>query len=114
MRSIVINTSFGEFSVSHKAFRRLRELGQAEALKEMDRGAYWPQAAAPNEPSLNQCGRMIPRDDAKLVQVVKDLGIDANGHAAALKVIQIPLEVPWEIERVDGIEHVSERHRTWR
>jgi hypothetical protein len=31
-----------------------------------------------------------------------------------LKVIQIPLEVPWEIERVDGIEHVSERHRTWR
>jgi hypothetical protein len=114
MRSIVINTGYGEFCMSHKAFLRLRELGQAEALQEMDMGAYWPRAAAPNEPSLNQCGKRIPRDDAKLVQVVEELGIDANGHAASLKIVQIPLEVPWEIEKSAGVEHVSERHRTWR
>ena len=114
MRSIVINTSYGEFCVSHKAFLRLRELGQAEALQETDQGAYWPQAALPNEPALNQCGKLIPRDDAKLVQVVKELGIEADGHAASLKVVQIPMEVPWEIEKIAGVEHVSERHRTWR
>jgi hypothetical protein len=114
MRSIVINTSYGEFCVSHKAFLRLRELGQAEALREPDKGAYWPQAAPLNEPSLNRCGQLVPRDDVKLVQVVKELGIDANGHAASLKIVQVPLEVPWEIEKTDGVEHVSERHRKWR
>ena len=114
MRSIVINTSYGEFCVSHKAFLRLRELGQAEALREPDKGAYWPQAAPLNEPSLNQCGKLVPMDDAKLVQVITELGDDANGHAASLKIVKIPLEVLWEIEKIDGVEHVSERHRTWR
>lgn len=114
MISIVINTSYGEFCVSHKAFLRLRELGQAEALQETDRGAHWPRAALPNEPALNQCGKLIPRDDAKLVQVVRELGIEANGHAAFLKVVQIPMDVTWEIEKSSGVEHVSERHRTWR
>jgi hypothetical protein len=114
MRSIIINTSFGEFSLSHKAFLRLRELGQAEALQEVDQGAYWPKAVSPNDPTLNQCGRLVPRDDAKLVQTVQELGVEANGHAASLKIVRIPLEIPWEIEKVNGVEHVSERHRTWK
>jgi hypothetical protein len=69
MKSIIINAGYGDpFCVSHKAFLRLRDLGQTDALNEVDKGAYWPKAAAPNEPSLNQCGRLVPRDDAKLVQ----------------------------------------------
>jgi len=50
----------------------LRELGQHDALQETDRGAYWPTAATPREPSLNQCGKLISRDDDKLVRVVGD------------------------------------------
>jgi hypothetical protein len=119
MRKIVINTSYGDqryggFSLSHRALQRLRELGQPEALKEPDLGAYWPQGATPREPSLNQCGLLIPRDDEKLVQVVEELGVEANGHGAALKIVEIPPDVVWEIEKVGGVEHVSERHRTWR
>ena len=45
MKKIVINKSYEQFFVSHKAFIRLRELGQVEALQETDRGAYWPLAA---------------------------------------------------------------------
>jgi hypothetical protein len=119
MKQIVINTSYGDdsyggFSLSHKAFLRLRELGQHEALQEPDLGAYWPEAAAPQEPSLNRCGVLIPRDDAKLVQVVVELGKEANGHCAELKIVEIPTDVQWRLASVGGVEHVSEVHRTWR
>jgi len=40
MKTLVINKSFGEFYGSHPAFLRLRELGQPEAHKEPDPGAY--------------------------------------------------------------------------
>ncbi len=115
MKKIVINTSYGEFCVSHKAFSRLRELGQREALQEPDLGVLWPTWAGPQAPSLNRCGVLVPRDDGKLVQVVEELGAEAaNGHCAELKIVAIPDDVEWEIENAGGIEHVSERHRTWR
>lgn len=113
MKKIVINKSYEQFFVSYQAFTRLRELGQAEALQEPDRGTYWPLAAAPQEPSLNRCGALIPRDDKKLVQVVEELQGAANGHAALLKVVEIPDGVQWVINKTDGVEHVSEVHRTW-
>jgi hypothetical protein len=113
MKKIVINTSYEQFCLSHKAFMRLRELGQKEALQEANNGVHWPEAAGTREPSLNQCGALIPRDDEKLVRVVEELGEEANGHCAQLKVVSIPDEVKWEIARTDGMEHVSEVHRTW-
>ena len=113
MRKIVINKSYGSFCVSHKAFLRLRELGQREALQETDPGAYWPNAAAPREPSLNRCGAFVPRDDQTLIRVVEDLHAEANGHGAELKVVSIPDDVKWQISKTDGIEHVSEVHRIW-
>jgi hypothetical protein len=113
MKKIVINKSYDRFCVSHKAFIRLRELGQPEALQETDLGAYWPHAATPQEPSLNRCGALIPRDDKQLVRVVEELRAEANGHAAELKVVAIPDDVQWVIVRAAGGEHVSEVHRTW-
>lgn len=112
-RKIVINTSYGAFCLSHPAFLQLRELGQREALQEEDLGAYWPSGSRPDEPSLNQFGARIPRDDQHLVQVVEKLGASANGHAAALKVVEIPQDTKWQIEKTGGVEHVSETHRTW-
>jgi len=72
-----------------------------------------PKAAAPREPSLNQCGKLIPRDDLKLAQVVEELGRAANGHGAELRVVAIPDDVRLEISAVGGVEHVIEVHRTW-
>jgi len=113
MAKIVINTSYNPFCVSHEAFLRLRELGQPDALQETDDGAYWPVAASPHEPSLNQCGVLIPRDDHRLVQVVEELQSKANGHGAELKVVTIPDDVQWVIERKERGEQVSEQHRMW-
>ena len=113
MKKIVINKSYDQFCVSHKAFLRLRELGQREAVQEADLGAYWPLAASPREPSLNQCGKLIPRDDQKLAQVVEELGEEANGHGAELKVVAIPDDVKWQLDISGAVEHVSEVHRIW-
>lgn len=112
-KKIVINKSHGDFCLSHKAFLRLRALGQKDALQETDSGAYWPSAAKPDEPSLNMFGARIPRDDQKLVQVVEELRSAANGHCAELKIVEIPNEIQWKIEKSGGTEHVSEAHRQW-
>lgn len=113
MKQIVINRSYDEFCISHKALIRLRELGQREALEEEDSGAYWPAAAGPREPRLNQYGKLIPRDDANLVRVVEELGEAADGHAATLRIVTIPEDVKWMITKIEGGEQVSEAHRTW-
>lgn len=54
----------------------------------------------------------IPRDCPVLVEMV-ERG-DADGTYADLKVVEIPDDVDWYIEEYDGLEHVAERHRTWR
>ena len=117
MRKVVISTSHadqdGGFCLSHRAWLRLRDMGQREALEEGDVAGYWPTAASENEPALNRCGRLIPRDDEKLVQIVEELGAQANGHCAELKVVEIPTDVKWRIEKHGGVERVSEIHRTW-
>ena len=113
MRKIVINKSYGEFCLSHAAFLSLRELGQREALQEEDLGAHWPAGSRSDEPYLNQFCAQIPRDDRHLVQVVETLGVNANGHAASLKVVEIPKDALWQIEKTSGVEHVSETHRVW-
>ncbi len=113
MQKIVINKSYERFCLSHKAFLRLRELEQQQALQEADLGTYWPLGVGHRDPSLNQYGTLIPRDDEKLVRVVEELGGEANGHCAELKVVAIPDGVRWIIAKADGIEHVSEIHRTW-
>jgi len=55
----------------------------------------------------------LDRDDKTLVQVVKELGEDANGRHANLEVVEIPDDVKWCLEEYDGIEWVAEQHRTW-
>jgi len=79
MRKMIINKSYDAFSVSHKAFIRLRELGQQEALQETDRGAYWPASATPREPSLNQCGKLIHETMTSWFVCLKSFGKQPMG-----------------------------------
>ena len=53
------------------------------------------------------------RTDPKLVECIETLGDIANGSSAKLKVVEIPDDVKWCIEEYDGIEWISEVHRTW-
>lgn len=57
--------------------------------------------------------RDIPRDDPVLVDLVRELGPACWGDHAKLKIVRIPTDVEWHIEEYDGMEWVSEKHRTW-
>lgn len=56
----------------------------------------------------------IPRECPVLVAMVEEQGTAINGDFSALKVVEIPDDVNWYIEEYDGMEHVAERHGTWR
>lgn len=57
--------------------------------------------------------RDIPRHDLDLIKVVEELGEDANGRCAELKVVEIPDGVDYVIEGYDGLESIHEKHRVW-
>ena len=132
---IVINACYGGFGLSEKAVMRYAEL---KGLTVYPEGTgiftiYWlvPEGERENQTnyytwSLEEqqasnkrfakqvwCEREIPRDDPALVQVVEELGADANARFAELAIVEIPDGVAWQIEEHDGYEHVAEKHRTW-
>jgi hypothetical protein len=59
-------------------------------------------------------GRDIKRDDPILIGVVNQLGRNADGENAKLKVVEVPARVQWNIAEYDGKEWVEEKHRVWR
>ena len=54
------------------------------------------------------------RDDPNLIQVVEELGKEANGQFAELMIVTIPGGIDWEISEYDGMESIEEKHRSWR
>lgn len=57
--------------------------------------------------------RPLNRTNPLLIQVIEELGDEANGDFAELRIIEIPDNIEWEIDEYDGIEHVNEKHRSW-
>lgn len=90
--SIAINGCYGGFSLSPKAAARLFELSGGQ----LDERPGHEQRANP-----------------ALIQTIRELGEEANGAYAKLRIIEIPDGVSWQIEEYDGIEWVAETHRTW-
>jgi hypothetical protein len=84
---IVINTCHGGFSLSQKARDRI---------------------------GLDESEHSLERNDPRLVQVVRELGEEANGRYARLNIVSIPDDVAWTICDYDGDEWIAEVHRTWR
>jgi len=57
--------------------------------------------------------RDIERNDPVLIQVIEELGTEADNRYSELKIVEIPDDVEWQIEEYDGLEWVAEKHRTW-
>ena len=53
------------------------------------------------------------RSNPDLIDVVERLKEKANGKCAKLEIVEIPDNVKYFIEEYDGMEHISEEHRTW-
>ncbi len=93
---VVINNCYGGFSLSPAASERLNEL----------------EPNAEVNPRYGFC-RSVERHDPNLIKVVEEMGKEANGSCANLKIIEIPDGLDYVIEEYDGKEWVAEKHRTW-
>lgn len=86
---VVINNCYGGFGLSELAKQRYKELTSKEL------------------------SNSIERNCPILIQVVEELGSEANSSYAELKIVEIPNDVNWYIEEYDGQKWVTEVHRTW-
>lgn len=114
VRQIVINASFGGFGLSDRAIERYAELSGIKLISAENESGYhtaWYKDEI-TEKNFWTCVD-IPRDDKHLVQVVKELGPEANDYFASLKIVEIPADIEWVIGDYDGQEWVAEAHRTW-
>jgi len=138
---VVINRCFGGFGLSHEAVMRYFEikgitvypeqnnrnwkfwtywLVKPEDRIESKEGDAWRAMSREERVAYNKLysaqsfyERDIERHDPALVQVVEEMGSEADGVAAELAVVEIPDDVKWYIDEYDGREHVAEEHRTW-
>ena len=112
---IVINSDYGGFSLSDEA---ILEYGKRKGLNLVkDENTNWSISIFYKDSVAKENyfdDREIPRNDPILVEVVEKLGDAAYGFAANLKTVEIPEDVDWYVEENDGLEWVSEKHRTWR
>jgi hypothetical protein len=93
IQRIVINDCYGGFGLSEEADQRYKELAGITN----DDWSYYN----------------IARDDAYLIQVVREMGHRASGEYSSLKIVEVPAGVEWHITEYDGNEWVAENHRTW-
>jgi hypothetical protein len=112
---VVINSDFGGFGLSDAAFERYLELKGIEFARVSGRfeGAAYYKAGHIDEEDHYLSYYDIKRDDPLLVQVIEEMGEEANGRYSSLKIIEIPDDVDWYVTEYDGLEHVAEKHRTW-
>jgi hypothetical protein len=88
---IVINNCYGGFGLSEEALNKYEELTGKTKVYDFN----------------------IDRSDKVLLKVVEELGENANGYCAELKIVDIPEGTDWTIEEYDGNEWVAESHETW-
>lgn len=88
-RKIVINTRYGGFNLSDEA---ITMYATAKGIDVEDVDIY-----------------DLARDDDTLVTTVEQLGDRANGDYARLEIVEIPVDVKWEIAEYDGNEWMLKR-----
>lgn len=111
---IVLNVDYGGFSLSKKAILRMRELGSDWAKRVLLKGEKHPWQNYIHEYDYNDYSFAASETDyweeaertcPILVQVVEELGKEANGKCANLEVKEVTYELGVE-NQYDGIERI--------
>ncbi len=139
---VVINKCYGGFSLSSKAIQRIAELQGRECfffksgldekyepitVEQAGKEFYSTTFDIPNPNDFEDktalwkdhylTGRPEDRSDPLLIKVVEEMGAGhrtgASGYYAKLQIIEIPDGICWEIDEYDGMESISEVHRSW-
>ena len=102
---IVINGSYGGFCLSKKAVIRMAELGNPEAIEEVNQRSECIN-------SEHYIFNLIstPRHDPVLVQTVKELEKEASGYSDELVIKTIQGNKYNIIEDSEGKEYIQEPH----
>lgn len=96
---IVVNATFGGFSLSERARNIIVNLSGIEVTEH----GY-----------IDATNNYIARNHPALVKSVEVLGDKSYDKTyTKLSIVEIPDNVEWEIVNYDGFEHVAEKHRTW-
>lgn len=108
---VVYNACYGGFGLSDKATKRYAELKGITLYPEATDWItyYW---LVPPGPARDKRGSLfmdsdIERTDPILIQVVEELGAEANGRSADLRIESIPKGTRYRIEEYDGREWVE-------
>lgn len=113
---IALNKDYGGFELSQKAYERLIELG-VEISK--DRTSPEQCIHEYTGEDIEFYGRYSMylghdvRTNPLLIQVIEELGDDANNEISCIEIVEIPDDIEYEINDHDGIETVHEIHRIW-
>ena len=126
---IAYNRCYGGFSLSHKAIMRYAELKGIKlyAFRHKDdsnlRSKMVPISDEEAEEAflVHYCttpeysdagywykGRMEEdRSDPALIQVIEEMGKEANGSCAELAITEVPARTLWRIDEYDGRESIE-------
>lgn len=131
---VVVNRCFGGFGLSDAAILKLAATDCAHIKRHEPRAYYggregWETKFAEDKARTGFMsilvidGKIITdehRGDGgnaracpRLVTVVEEIGAEADGRCAKLRIVEVPDDAKWEIDEYDGNEHVAETHRTW-
>jgi len=99
---IVINVDFGGFGVSEAVYNEL--------------GFEWDDYGyLTNEDfGIESNNYYAYRSDSRLITAIEKIGTKkSSGFLAALKIIEVPDGIEWDIDNYDGLESIHENHQSW-
>lgn len=99
MKKVILNKCYGGFGISRKAYE----------LYAKKKGLKISDDEKDKRPPIDY----RYREDKTLIEVVEELGEEANGRYADLKIVEIPDDLNYTIDDYDGIETLHQKVQEW-
>jgi len=139
MKKVILNKCFGGFDVSNEAYELYAKKKSLELfcyewdIKDMKNPIYKyakKDNALFNHYFTKDFGNNVQitnedyekynlyldedhREDPILIEVIEELGEKANGRCGKLKIVEIPDDLDYVIDKYDGIETLHQRVQEW-